>query len=103
MAKYRVLGNREVLGHAHGEEFDADISDTQEERLVAGGHIERVAAPLDGIDLPDEIRDVFTSAAGGLSVSSQVFPPGTNTCEALSAAAADELPDDRAGETDKKE
>lgn len=41
--RYRVAGPREVLGHAAGESFDADIDYVTEARLVAGGHIERVA------------------------------------------------------------
>ena len=42
MTRFRVCGTREVLGHAPGEEFEADISDIQEWRLTVGGHIERV-------------------------------------------------------------
>lgn len=42
MTRYRVCGTNRVFGHAPGTKFDAELSDIQEERLVAGGHIERV-------------------------------------------------------------
>jgi hypothetical protein len=56
MRKYRVSGNREVLGHLPGEEFTADIPDVQEQRLVKGGHIEPVSRPKrqPTVDQPDD-------------------------------------------------
>lgn len=40
--KYRVSGPNEVLGYAHGEEFEMILDPVTETRLVAGGHLERV-------------------------------------------------------------
>ena len=57
MTRFRVCGTREVLGHAPGEEFDAEISDIQEWRLTVGGHIERVVGEGDWT-APDQQPDV---------------------------------------------
>jgi len=40
--RYRVVGKNEVLGHKHGEEFEAELDGVTEARLYAGGHIERL-------------------------------------------------------------
>ena len=45
MPRYRVVGTHEVLGHAPGESFEADLDPVQERRLIAGGHIARVGRP----------------------------------------------------------
>jgi hypothetical protein len=47
MTRYRNLANRGVLGQLPGAEFDADLSAVQEERLTAGGFIERVVGPVE--------------------------------------------------------
>lgn len=39
---YRVSGIQPVLDHAPGTEFDAEISEIQEARLIAAGALERV-------------------------------------------------------------
>lgn len=41
--RYRVSGNREVMGHKPGEEFEAELDGVTESRLFSGGHIERVS------------------------------------------------------------
>ena len=40
--QYEVVGKRKVLGHKPGETFTAALSEDQERRLVAGGHIRPV-------------------------------------------------------------
>lgn len=40
--KYRVVGRNEVLGYAHGDEFEMILDPVTEARLVLGGHIERL-------------------------------------------------------------
>jgi hypothetical protein len=42
MTTYRVSGQHEVLGHAPGETFDAELSDDQDASLVASGALERL-------------------------------------------------------------
>lgn len=65
--RYRVVGNNEVLGYDHGEEFEMILDPVTETRLVAGGHIERVGdfeytvpdereEPEEGDDAYDEAR-----------------------------------------------
>jgi hypothetical protein len=39
---YRNIGGRTVLKHKPGEEFDADIPESQEARLIKLGHLEIV-------------------------------------------------------------
>ncbi len=43
MSKYTVVGTNAVFGHAPGESFEADLSEFDEARLIAGGHIEKTA------------------------------------------------------------
>lgn len=42
MQTYRVSGGRTVLRHKPGTEFEAELSKSQEERLIALGHLEVV-------------------------------------------------------------
>ncbi len=42
--KYKVIGPNEVLEHAPGSVFRADISAEQEALLIEGGHIEKARA-----------------------------------------------------------
>ncbi len=42
--KYKVTGPNEVLEHAPGSVFEADISEEQEALLIGGGHIEKAKA-----------------------------------------------------------
>lgn len=45
MATYTVTGaQHRVLGHGHGETFDAELDPVQEARLIQAGHLERVDA-----------------------------------------------------------
>ena len=43
--KYRVVGDSDVFDTPPGKEFTAALLIEQEAMLIAGGHIERVAAP----------------------------------------------------------
>jgi hypothetical protein len=57
--RYRVVGQNEVLGHEHGDEFEAHLDPVQEVRLILGGHIERAEefqyeVPGPDADDPDE-------------------------------------------------
>lgn len=54
--RYRVVGPREALGHAPGESFDAELDHLTEARLVAGGHIERVARDADEDEAEAEVE-----------------------------------------------
>jgi len=42
MPTYRVIGGKKILGHKPAEEFEADLPEDQERRLMALGHIELV-------------------------------------------------------------
>lgn len=44
MAEYEVIGGREVLGHAPGERFSADLPEAQEKRLLANGSLRKAGA-----------------------------------------------------------
>lgn len=45
MPLYRVIGRNAVLGFQPGVEFDMDLDIVQEDRLVAGGHLQLLAEP----------------------------------------------------------
>lgn len=42
--KYRVTGDNEVLGHAPGSVFTADLSEEQEAFYIDGGHLAKAPA-----------------------------------------------------------
>ena len=44
MPKYKVVGSFAVFGNQPGEEFDAELDEFDETRLIEGGHIELVDA-----------------------------------------------------------
>lgn len=45
MGRYRVIGRRQVLGFDPGTEFEADLDDVQEERLIVAGHLASLNQP----------------------------------------------------------
>lgn len=40
--KYEVVGWCAVLGNQPGSQFDADLSDFDHERFIAGGHLKEI-------------------------------------------------------------
>ena len=42
MPKYEVIGSFAVFGNQPGEEFDAELDEFDEDRLISGGHIAAV-------------------------------------------------------------
>jgi len=55
---YRVTSKREVLEHAPGDVFEADLDAVTEARLVVGGHLERVErAPVENFGPRREDED----------------------------------------------
>ena len=44
MATYENIGTHDVLGHAPGEIFEADLDPVTEARLASGNHLKRVGA-----------------------------------------------------------
>jgi hypothetical protein len=45
MTTYRVTGNTPYMDHQPGEEFEADLTDEQEDRALERGAIKRVGKP----------------------------------------------------------
>lgn len=101
MVMYRVCGSRAVLGHLPGDEFPADLPEVQEQRLVAGGHIERlVPSRGDVIEtqrrLADQVLDLAKDQRGP-----EHLAPGLVFVQEAAAEEFPDVPDDRAGEPDQ--
>ena len=61
MDLYRVTARRTVLGFDPGTEFEADLDPVQEGRLLAGGHLVKLAdgeTTWNGQPFEPELRDV---------------------------------------------
>lgn len=59
MAKYRVVGSQEVLGHAPGSAFELELTQEQEAFYVDAGHLAKAPANTK----PSEADPVVTPAA----------------------------------------
>lgn len=53
MTRYRVVSKHRVCGHEPGVEFEADLSEVQAARLIAGRHLEPVS---DGPEAEPEVE-----------------------------------------------
>ncbi len=59
MQRYEVTAPSRVLGHEPGTEFEADIPDAQEKRLLGRGALRRVDTDAATVDpLPEGVTDL---------------------------------------------